>query len=221
MVLDISTQDNVIQTECKRCGTCCRRGGPTLHRDDRHLVVSGVLTPSMLVTLRRGEPALDPAENRLMLLPSELIKISGVNGLNECRFFQARRNSCAIYEHRPLECRALKCWDTAEITALFLRDLLLRTELMPSGSMVWKLVEKYEAAFPVRLIRDLCLASSSGSKEAAIELEELRDHDSSFRQQASEFLGLPSEDMNFFLGRPVSEVTELFFLSQPDDLAKK
>jgi hypothetical protein len=30
-------------TACRRCGTCCRKGGPALHREDRHLVVDGLI----------------------------------------------------------------------------------------------------------------------------------------------------------------------------------
>jgi hypothetical protein len=44
---------------CRRCGRCCRLGGPALHTADLPLILQGRLTPAELVTLRRGEGVTD------------------------------------------------------------------------------------------------------------------------------------------------------------------
>ena len=46
--------------ECKRCGTCCIKGGPVLHSVDLALITEGVIRPDQLVVIRHGEPAYNP-----------------------------------------------------------------------------------------------------------------------------------------------------------------
>jgi len=111
---------------CVRCGACCERGGPTLHSEDRTFLQKGVLRPTHLFTLRAGELAYHPLEERLIELSDEMIKIKGMDGSSACIFYDAEQHGCAIYEDRPLECRALKCWDTRDVEGLFMQDLLSR-----------------------------------------------------------------------------------------------
>jgi Fe-S-cluster containining protein len=47
------------ENPCRRCGTCCEKGGPSLHREDRPLVDNGQIPVRHLFTIRRGELAQD------------------------------------------------------------------------------------------------------------------------------------------------------------------
>ena len=51
--------------ECKRCGTCCREGGPALHRVDHDLVASGKIPLKDLYTIRKEELARDNVKGTL------------------------------------------------------------------------------------------------------------------------------------------------------------
>lgn len=48
-----------VRTHCRRCGTCCEKGGPALHTDDRMLIENGHIPARYLFTIREGEPVVD------------------------------------------------------------------------------------------------------------------------------------------------------------------
>jgi hypothetical protein len=60
---------------CRRCGRCCRLGGPALHAADLPLLRSGRLALADLVTLRRGEGVTDNVTGRVGPTPAELVKL--------------------------------------------------------------------------------------------------------------------------------------------------
>ncbi|MBW2098745.1 MAG: YkgJ family cysteine cluster protein [Deltaproteobacteria bacterium] len=179
---------------CIRCGTCCEKGGPTLHSEDRIFLQKGVLRPAHLFTLRAGEPAYHPLEERLIELSDEMIKIKGKDdGSGACIFYDAKQHGCAIYEDRPLECRALKCWDTRDIEGLFMQDLL-----------------SYERSFPPGRIYGLLSKAGprEGAQKAGPEIEQAVSTDEAFRQKVIETLGLGEDELEFFFGRPVRSLVE-------------
>src|SRR5512135_2095107 len=100
---------SIDRTSCIRCGTCCTKGGPTLHAKDRHLISEGHFGTGHLVTIREGELAYGPSGEAPQPVPEELIKIAGKGKGWECIFLKKEDSSCMIYAHRPMECRILKC----------------------------------------------------------------------------------------------------------------
>ena len=189
---------------CIRRGICCERGGPTLHSEDRIFLQKGVLRPTHLFTLRAGELAYHPLEERLIELSDEMIKIKSMDGSSTCTFYDAEQKACAIYEDRPLECRAFKCWDTAEVEGLFMKDLLSRLDLCPKGSVVAEMISAYERSFPSGQIYGLL--SEAGPQEGtqtSPEIEQMVSTDEAFRQKVVETLGLGEDELEFFFGRPV------------------
>ncbi len=52
-------------TECIRCGTCCKKGGPVLHHEDKDILRGGHVGYEHLVTLRKGEQAYNPIKDML------------------------------------------------------------------------------------------------------------------------------------------------------------
>ncbi len=190
---------------CIRCGTCCEKGGPTLHSEDRIFLQKGTLRPIHLFTLRAGELAYHPLEERLIELSDEMIKIKSTDGSSACTFYDADHQTCAIYESRPLECRALKCWDTAEVEGLFMQDLLSRLDLCPKGSAVADLISAYERSFPPGRLYGL-FSEASAQKEPQQtdpEIEQMVSTDDAFRQKVVEAMGLKEDELEFFFGRPV------------------
>ena len=196
---------------CIRCGTCCENGGPTLHSEDRIFLQKGVLRPAHLFTLRAGELAYHPLEERLIELSDEMIKIKGKDdGSGACIFYDAKQHGCAIYEDRPLECRALKCWDTRDIEGLFMQDLLSRFDLCPEGSAIAELIPAYERSFPPGRIYGLLSKAGprEGAQQAGPEIEQMVSTDEAFRQKVIETLGPGEDELEFFFGRPVRSLIE-------------
>jgi Fe-S-cluster containining protein len=190
---------------CIRCGECCERGGPTLHSEDRIFLQKGVLRPTHLFTLRAGELAYHPLEERLIELSDEMVKIKkGMDGSSACTFYDAEQHACAIYEDRPQECRAFKCWDTGDVEKIFMQDLLSRLDLCPKGSTIAGLISAYERSFPPgRIYGLLSEASPQKGTQTGPEIEQMVSTDEAFRQKVIEALGLGEDKLEFFFGRPV------------------
>ena len=130
---------------CRRCGTCCRFGGPALHRRDRSLVADGHIDADRLFTIRPGELARDNVrDDRLTSCGQDIIKIRSRPGADACIYFDPAGNACTIYAHRPLECRVLDCRDSAAIEALYDRERLCRQDLIGAVDGLWDLVSDHE-----------------------------------------------------------------------------
>lgn len=109
-------------SECIRCGSCCKKGGPSFHKADKHLIEKGIIQLKYLYTIREGELAYDNVRQCLIAPEGDIIKIKEDKNSRACVFFEERGNRCGIYENRPEECRALKCWDTREIEAIYSKN---------------------------------------------------------------------------------------------------
>jgi Fe-S-cluster containining protein len=94
-------------THCRRCGTCCRQGGPALHLEDRELVESGKIPMQHLFTIRQGEPAYDNVTGTIAPAVTDIIKLKGARpGSDVCCFYESAGKVCGIYGHRPAPCNA-------------------------------------------------------------------------------------------------------------------
>ncbi len=191
---------------CIRCGTCCEKGGPTLHSEDKVFIIQGIFRPEHLYTLRAGELAYHPVENRLIEVPDDIIKIKSRDGSSVCTFYDANQSACSIYDQRPLECRVLKCWDTKDIEGLFMQDLLSRLDLCPKSSAAAELISAYDKTFPPARLYGLL--SEEDSQQADPEIEQMVSTDHAFRLKVGETMGLGEEELAFFFGRPVKAIIE-------------
>lgn len=200
---------------CRRCGTCCRKGGPALHVEDRALFegsgAEGALKLSLIVTLRPGELALDQLQGRILPLKSEVLKLRGAGDFgsphgNACALFDPAANACALYERRPAECRALSCQDTAALAAMYASERLARADLLPVGHGLLAVLAEHEGLVPAARIRPLASALRSGDQEALDAEEELTRMalaDRAFRKALTERAGIGPDYHDFFLGRDV------------------
>jgi Fe-S-cluster containining protein len=189
---------------CIRCGTCCEKGGPALHQEDRMLIEKGRIPAKCLYTIRRGESAFDNVKGCLVPVDSDIIKIKGKEDSWTCTFFEEQNRGCAIYNHRPVECRALKCWDTVELEKIYARHRLTRDDLISEVEGLWDLIEDHQARCDYEKIRKL-IGDLDGPHpgRARKEMMEIIQYDAEIRKLVLEKGGLDPGMLDFLFGRPL------------------
>lgn len=185
---------------CRRCGTCCRKGGPALHLSDSGLLEH--IPMGSLVCLRRGEQAFDPRANGLCPLEVELLKIRGRDGGWACMYFEEENAACGVYTHRPLECRSLSCADTGDIFRAMDTPTLAREHVVAVGSALRACIEEHERLFPAGEAVRLAAARRAGDGIPQ-ELDILIRREAHFRQSFAEKVGTTDEDLWAYFGRPL------------------
>ncbi len=204
-----------LKNTCRRCGTCCRKGGPSFHHEDRHLVERGIIEARSLYTIRKGEPAWDNVLGRVMPVDSDIIKIKGKKGGWACIFFDEAGKCCTIYEHRPVECRTLKCWDTRDIEKIYNRNRLIRQELIGQVRDLWSLVENHQARCSYDTVYEIVnrLHAAPHEKDVMDRLYDMLEYDRQIRTMMSEKAEKISEMTEFLFGRPLAETVAALGIS--------
>ncbi|OGR06495.1 MAG: hypothetical protein A2520_04420 [Deltaproteobacteria bacterium RIFOXYD12_FULL_53_23] len=185
---------------CKQCGSCCRKGGPVLRREDLYLVFQGHIRHDQLVAIRCGEMGYNPATSRLEPVPVELLKVRGQGSGWTCLFFAEDENACAIYAHRPATCRILKCWQPEALLATIYQDTLCRADLINHHDLILAEIDRHERACSGRLFTELL--SQGGGTEALAHLTELVRADLAIRAEVVKTAGFSLEMEMFIFGRP-------------------
>lgn len=203
--LKISKQ-KIPTTECIRCGTCCQKGGPSFHLEDKALVEKGVILAKHLYTIRAGELSYDNIKRHLVPATTDIIKIKGQQGSWTCFFLNIKKNQCRIYDHRPLECRALKCWDTKEIEKIYATNRLTRQDLLSGIEGLWDLIKDHQTRCSYEQLKRFVDALDRTEKNAALQgLLEIIAYDSEMRKLAVQKGSLDPEMTDFLFGRPFTE----------------
>lgn len=203
-------------TDCTACGTCCRKGGPVLHRQDLTLVEGQILPLAALVTLRVGELTLDPVTGQLLPLEEEVVKVAGTGAELlpwQCTFLEGESH-CRIYAERPAQCRSLLCKDTAALEELYKQGRLTRADILglphvPAGWL--DLARAHEE--DCNLLNLVPLAQQALTDNAAADqlLEALR-FDTAFRELCMSKAQVPAEALSCLLGRPLTNFLSSFGL---------
>jgi len=189
---------------CKRCGTCCKKGGPSFHMEDRRLIDKGLIPGSDVFTIRKGEPALENVQDRLIATNTDIIKIKGKSGSWECRYYNSRNRGCLIYENRPKECRALDCENTGPIEALYTAPHLTRRDLLFGVQGIWELIEDHQNRCDYQTILKLQERIKTHSDRTAKgRIWEMVAYDRQIRRTLIENSVAP-EMMDFLFGRPLT-----------------
>lgn len=197
--------------ECKKCGTCCEKSGPTLHIEDKYLVSKGVLPPSNLVTLRIGEMVYDPREEKHVPLENEIIKISGKDSDWECLFYENQEKTCSIYKTRPVECRLLKCWDTKPVLSIMNKNLLSREMLFGKIEGLYDLVKDHDEKCSHIKLKELLLEFEKDNTTETLEkLKEIILYDINIREIVREKQKAAGAMENLLFGRPFTKTIEQF-----------
>lgn len=203
------------QISCRRCGTCCRKGGPALHLEDRYLVWEGKIPLKDLFTIRKGEPAYDNIAETLAPAPSDILKIKPVAADGTaCVYFQHDQKGCAIYAHRPWECRTLACWKPQPLIDQYQLKRLTRRHLLSTIEGLWDLVCDHQKKCDYREIARLAagLHKKKNDLKAKNRLMELIRYDQFLRESIVERSTLTPEMLEFLMGRALRVTIRMFQL---------
>ena len=175
--------DHTSHSTCRRCGTCCRKGGPALHIEDKTLIESGKIPAKYLFTIRKHEPSFDNIRDTVIPAESDIIKIKAQKGSHTCVFFDESINGCRIYDVRPIECKALKCWDTGEIFQLYTKNRLARRDLISNIEGLWELIQDHQDQCAYHKIHALATAAkeTSDNQQALEALRQIIAYDTNMR----------------------------------------
>lgn len=198
-------------TECRRCGTCCRKGGPSFHIEDRDLIEKGRFPLRFLYTIRPGELTYDNIRRALLPVTTDIIKIKGRDQSWSCVFYYDPDSTCRIYEKRPVECRSLKCWDTREIEKIYKKNRLTRKDLLKGVNGLWELIEDHENRCSyLKLERLVMQLKEKQSRKPAAQIAEIVEYDKQLRKLALEKSGLDPEILDFLFGRSFEKTLHMF-----------
>ena len=206
----INIKQNARITECIRCGTCCKKGGPSFHFADKLLIDKGINLSKHLFTIRKGELAYDNVKQELLPLSSELIKIKGKNDSGTCVFFNESEKKCEIYKNRPVECKALKCWDTREIEKIYSNNRLTRKDLLFDIEGLWELVKDHQSRCSYEKIKKILQKQDSSKNAIQKEILEIIRYDTQIRNLVVKKGGMDSEILDFLFGRPLTVTIKSF-----------
>jgi Fe-S-cluster containining protein len=204
---------------CIRCGECCLKGSPTLQAEDLNLLTKGLIGKEALYTIRKGELVEDNINEGLVVTQTELIKVREREGEgNGCIFYDDPGKACTIYEHRPLQCTALKCWDTTEFLEVFQGPKLARKQAIEDHVLLG-LMEEHERRCGYALLEKLVEEIEPKGEEAVVQILDLLKFDYHLRPFVADKLSLDPEETDFFFGRPLTETITMVGLQvvrEPD-----
>lgn len=196
--------------QCQQCGTCCRKGGPALCKEDMALVRQGHILHSQLITIRQGEMGYNPANDKVEPVPVELLKVRGQGAEWACLFLDTATSGCTIYAHRPATCRTLECWQPEPLLATIYKDTLCRRDLINPDDPVLEYIVRQEQQCPAGEFTGLLAkGGKDGFSEATMaRLNELIRADLAIREELAQKTGLSVELEFFLLGRPLFKQLE-------------
>ena len=203
---------------CIQCGTCCRKGSPSLYQEDLPLVLRGTIKRTDLMTLRKGEIGFSNEREELIQISREQVKVREKPGSRECLFFQGPSGVCGIYENRPVECQTLECWNPEGFQRLKSDRPLNRLDLFAPQDPVLPVIKAHEKKCDLLdLERELKRAVDQGSSQDRV-MEGI-GFDRHTREFLGEKYGFKPEHLRFLLGRPLPEVVASFgyIISQDSD----
>lgn len=199
---------------CRRCGECCLKGGPALHREDLELVRPGLIARESLMTLRRGEPVHENVAGAVGGLAAEVVKLAGAGGGHACVFYDRAAKACLIHGNSPAECRALFCEDTSALEAIYRKGRLTRADLVDTGGGLWELIEYHDAAFGAGEAAGLAREARAGDSAALARLREVIRAEAAFRREFAAKTGVSAREMDFYFGRALGVVCKPFGLPE-------
>jgi Fe-S-cluster containining protein len=160
---------------------------------------------SNLITIRKGEPALNPLTETVEPAAQELIKLAGKGANWECLFYDPAATACAIHAERPLECRLLKCWDTEEIKKIIGTNCLGRLDIIDGNDPRREHILIHEEKCAYSEINALLqqLPDPARHDAALTALRAIMEQDLQIRGQAIALFHLTLQQELFYFGRPL------------------
>ena len=202
--------DNASRTHCLRCGECCLKASPTLQKKDLHLIRRGAIGKKDLFTIRKGELVRDNIAETLVIAGEEMIKLREREG-GCCVLYDAAEKACKIYEERPLQCSALKCWDPSEFMKVYEGPKLQRRDVA-EGMLLLDLITEHEARCSYERLEGYMKEIEGEGEKAIQEIIDLLNFDFQLRPFISDKLQIDPEEMAFLFGRPLVDTVPMFGL---------
>lgn len=202
-----------MRDHCERCGDCCRSGGPTLHKKDIALLEKGVLTRKDLFTLRKGEVVNNQILGERIPLDTEIVKVRSVAKGTACAYLDEEGASCRIYADRPVECRALECWDTDGLAAMYDRDRVTRADLSDPESGISLLAREHGEKCSITELAELAGRFVEGDEAAGEAIKELLGYDRAVRETLVQRVPESADVILFYFGRNLTDILPAFGVS--------
>jgi Fe-S-cluster containining protein len=201
-----------IRTSCEKCSACCTGGGPILRLADAHLVKTGAIASKYLYTVRKGELLFDRDALKMTPVKTDLIKIKVNKDDLTCTFLKDG-GMCVIYDTRPSECRAFKCWDSREIEMKYDEDPLERADLLSDVEGLWDLITDHQERCSYARMKELTeRLKDDKTGEVLAAINEIIAFDLSLRDTLVEKAKINPDMLPFLLGRPFTETMAMFNL---------
>ncbi len=197
------------RTSCVRCGTCCTGGSPVLIKDDFSLFTSGILSYDTAYTIREGEFIGSQGSADIYESPMEMVKIKEKEGTAECIFFKGE-GGCAIYENRPAQCRAYKCWAQHEMITGLEEKCLTRKDLFGSVDILIEIMTKHHAKCSYGRLSDAFARIAKGEEAAVEEIMDALQYDTYMRPVLQERFSIPGGAIELLLGRSLIQTINAF-----------
>jgi Fe-S-cluster containining protein len=189
------------------------KGGPALHIEDKNLLQQKLIDRESLITIRRGEPVLSLEEKRPEWAKNEIIKLKGKYAKWSCVFYDQDSSSCSIYQHRPLECVLLQCWNTVELEAIAGKKLLSRFDIISPDEPIINYIHRHEKECGLEVLDQLSIKQNRKiSNNSLAELTELVNKDLALRSEALMHFNLNLDLELFYFGRPLFKILSRFAL---------
>ncbi|MFH1490385.1 MAG: YkgJ family cysteine cluster protein [Pseudomonadota bacterium] len=209
-----------LRNRCIRCGECCLHSSPVLHKEDLPLLSEEKMLKKDLITIRKGELVRDNVNGGLTISSGEMVKIREVEDeiSGGCVFYEEKGKACGIYENRPAQCRALKCWDTGGFMRVFKGPKAERRDVL-DDPVIRGLVEEHDRRCSYAALEEEVKRIGKKGERAVEKILDLLKFDYHLRPFISEKLGIPPEEMDFWFGRPLIKTLHMFglqVLREPD-----
>lgn len=186
---------------------------------DLTLIKNGTLQKCNLYAIRRGELVNDTISDGLTITPRELIKICERGGeRGGCIYYDEAGRACTIYEQRPAQCSALKCWDTTEFLRVYGGPKPVRKDIIEDRILLG-VIEEHEKRCSYSTLETYVKQVEVDGEKAVEKILELLRFDHHLRPFMSEKLGLNPEETDLFFGRSLIETVTMFGLKvtrEPD-----
>ena len=199
------------RTHCIRCGECCLGSSPTLQIADVSLVYDGFIERGNLYTIRLGELVRDNIRGELRVTDKEIIKIKEKEKNRGCIYYDEKAKACTIYEYRPIQCKALACWDESEFMRVYARPKVDRRDIIRDKIVLGLMNEHNKRCSYSELDKCVRQIEQEGDRAIGRILEALR-FDHHIRAFTSKKLGIDLSEMDFLFGRPLTQTITMFGL---------
>jgi len=196
---------------CLRCGACCKKDTPALLIEDMTLLRQEIIRPEHLYTVRKGEIAYSPFEDKAVELAHEIIKVHSIRGTNRCIFFRGLDGLCSIYDERPLQCRLQECWNPDRMREMS-GEYITREHVFGQIEQLWDVIRAHEKRCSIEKWRRAMERLEATKGHSVEELLELLKYDHLIRQFLTERFSVKIEVAELILGRPLKDWLPLYGL---------